>query len=90
MQLVELWSAGLTLLVGILGYIMHEKFSELARVTILLHTSRGNLQLNPSYQWCCDALPTYSYRRSSSASSSFCSTSVGSSGSGGSAGVVQP
>ena len=37
MQLVEIWSAALTLLVGVLGYIMHEKFSELARITILLN-----------------------------------------------------
>ena len=43
MQLVELWSAGLTLLVGILGYIMHEKFSELARVTILLNRTREEI-----------------------------------------------
>jgi hypothetical protein len=42
-QLVELWSAGLTLLVGILGYIMHEKFSELARVTILLNRTREEI-----------------------------------------------
>lgn len=43
MQLVELWSAGLTLLVAILGYIMHEKFSELARVTILLNRTREEI-----------------------------------------------
>lgn len=43
MQLVELWSAGLTFLVGILGYIMHEKFSELARVTILLNRTREEI-----------------------------------------------
>lgn len=43
MQLVEIWSAGLTLLVGVLGYIMHEKFSELARITILLNKTREEI-----------------------------------------------
>ncbi len=43
MQLVELWSAGLTILIGILGYIMHEKFSELARITILLNRTREEI-----------------------------------------------
>lgn len=43
MQLVEIWSAALTLLVGVLGYIMHEKFSELARITILLNKTREEI-----------------------------------------------
>ncbi len=43
MQLVELWSGALTLLIGILGYIMHEKFSELSRVTILLNRTREEI-----------------------------------------------
>lgn len=43
MQLVELWSGGLTILIGILGYMMHEKFSELARVTILLNRTREEI-----------------------------------------------
>ena len=42
-QLVELWSAGLTVLMAIFGYIMHEKFSELARVTILLNRTREEI-----------------------------------------------
>jgi len=42
-QLVELWSGGLTILVGILGYMMHEKFSELARITILLNRTREEI-----------------------------------------------
>jgi len=42
-QLVEIWSASLTLLVGVLGYIMHEKFSELARITILLNRTREEI-----------------------------------------------
>lgn len=43
MQLVEIWSAALTLLVGVLSYIMHEKFSELARITILLNRTREEI-----------------------------------------------
>jgi hypothetical protein len=42
-QLAEIWSAGLTILVGILGYMMHEKFSELARITILLNRTREEI-----------------------------------------------
>jgi len=40
MQVVEVWTGGLTLLMGILGYIMHEKFQELARLSILLNKTR--------------------------------------------------
>ena len=43
MQLVELWTGALTVLMAILGYIMHEKFSELARVTILLNRTREEI-----------------------------------------------
>lgn len=43
MQLVELWSGGLTVLVAILGYMMHEKFSELSRITILLNRTREEI-----------------------------------------------
>ena len=34
------WSAVLSLVVGLLGYMMNEKFRELARVTILLNKTR--------------------------------------------------
>ena len=34
------WSAILTLLISLLGYLMNEKFRELARITILLTKSR--------------------------------------------------
>ena len=34
------WSAVLTLVMGLLGYMMNEKFRELARVTILLNKTR--------------------------------------------------
>lgn len=43
MQLVELWTGALTVLMAILGYIMHEKFTELARVTILLNRTREEI-----------------------------------------------
>ena len=34
------WSTVLTLVIGLLGYMMNEKFRELARVTILLNKTR--------------------------------------------------
>jgi hypothetical protein len=34
------WSTILTLVIGLLGYMMNEKFRELARVTILLNKTR--------------------------------------------------
>jgi hypothetical protein len=34
------WSAVLSLVIGLLGYMMNEKFRELARVTILLNKTR--------------------------------------------------
>ena len=34
------WSAVLSLVVGLIGYLMNEKFRELARVTILLNKTR--------------------------------------------------
>ena len=43
MELIDLntaWSAILTLVIGLLGYMMNEKFRELARVTILLNKTR--------------------------------------------------
>ena len=43
MELLDLntaWSAILTLVMGLLGYMMNEKFRELARVTILLDKTR--------------------------------------------------
>ena len=35
-----IWSAVLTLLVGVISYMMNEKFRELSRVTILLNKTR--------------------------------------------------
>ena len=43
MELLDLntaWSAILTLVIGLLGYMMNEKFRELARITILLNKTR--------------------------------------------------
>ena len=34
------WSAILTLLISVLGYVMNEKFRELARISILLNKTR--------------------------------------------------
>ena len=37
---MELWTGGLTILMAVIGYIMHEKFAELARISILLNKTR--------------------------------------------------
>jgi hypothetical protein len=34
------WSAVLTLVLGLIGYMMNEKFRELSRITILLNKTR--------------------------------------------------
>ncbi len=34
------WSAVLSLMIGLLGYMMNEKFRELARISILLNKTR--------------------------------------------------
>ena len=38
--MLELWTGGLTIFMAVIGYIMHEKFSELARISILLNKTR--------------------------------------------------
>ena len=43
MEMLDLnivWSGILTLLISLLGYMMNEKFRELARITILLNKTR--------------------------------------------------
>jgi hypothetical protein len=43
MEMLDLntaWSAILSLVIGLLGYMMNEKFRELARITILLNKTR--------------------------------------------------
>ena len=37
------WSSILTLLISLLGYMMNEKFRELARITILLNKTREEI-----------------------------------------------
>jgi len=40
LDLNAVWSSILTLLISLLGYMMNEKFRELARITILLNKTR--------------------------------------------------
>ena len=40
LDLNTVWSAVLTLFVGLIGYMMNEKFRELARISILLNKTR--------------------------------------------------
>jgi hypothetical protein len=40
MNVLELWTGGLTIFVALIGYIMHEKFNELKRIDILLNKTR--------------------------------------------------
>jgi hypothetical protein len=40
LNIMELWTGGLTILMAVIGYIMHEKFAELARISILLNKTR--------------------------------------------------
>ncbi len=40
LDLNTVWSATLTLLMSIMGYIVNEKFRELARISILLNKTR--------------------------------------------------
>ena len=37
---MELWTGGLTIFMALIGYIMHEKFNELGRISILLNRTR--------------------------------------------------
>jgi hypothetical protein len=40
LSIMELWTGGLTIFMAVIGYIMHEKFAELARISILLNKTR--------------------------------------------------
>jgi len=40
LELNTVWSTILTILVGLIGYMMNEKFRELARISILLNKTR--------------------------------------------------
>ena len=43
MEVTIIWTGGLTLFTGLFAYIAHEKFAELARVTILLNKTREEI-----------------------------------------------
>jgi hypothetical protein len=43
MGLPELWSAGLTLVFGITGFVLREKFGEVNRLSILLNKTREEM-----------------------------------------------
>ena len=43
MELTIAWTGGLTMFTGLFAYIAHEKFSELARITILLNKTREEI-----------------------------------------------
>ena len=38
--MMELWTSALTILIAVIGYMMNEKFAELARIGILLNKTR--------------------------------------------------
>jgi hypothetical protein len=40
LNMMELWTGGLTIFVALIGYMMHEKFAELSRISILLNRTR--------------------------------------------------
>jgi hypothetical protein len=40
LDMMELWTGGLTIFMALIGYIMHEKFNELGRISILLNRTR--------------------------------------------------
>jgi hypothetical protein len=40
LDMMELWTGGLTIFMALIGYIMHEKFNELSRISILLNRTR--------------------------------------------------
>ena len=43
MDIAYVWTGGLTLFTGLFAYVAHEKFSELARITILLNKTREEI-----------------------------------------------
>jgi hypothetical protein len=40
LNMMELWTGGLTIFMALIGYIMHEKFNDLKRIDILLNKTR--------------------------------------------------
>jgi archaellum component FlaC len=43
LDMMELWTGGLTIFMALIGYIMHEKFNELGRISILLNKTREEI-----------------------------------------------
>jgi hypothetical protein len=43
LNMMELWTGGLTIFVALIGYMMHEKFNELKRIDILLNKTREDV-----------------------------------------------
>jgi hypothetical protein len=43
MSMAELWSAGLTIVFALAGFVLREKFNELARLGILLNKTREDM-----------------------------------------------
>jgi len=42
-SLMQLWNAGLTLIIGIIGFFVKEKFNELDRIQVLLNKTREEM-----------------------------------------------
>ena len=42
-SLMQFWNAGLTLVLGIIGFFVKEKFTELDRVTVLVNKTREEM-----------------------------------------------
>jgi hypothetical protein len=40
LNMMELWTGGLTIFVALIGYMMHEKFNDLKRIDMLLNKTR--------------------------------------------------
>ena len=53
------WSAVLTLVLGLIGYMMNEKFRELTRITILLNKTREEVARDNVTQTEIDRITTY-------------------------------
>jgi hypothetical protein len=43
MSMAELWSAGLTIVFALAGFVLREKFNELSRLGILLNKTREDM-----------------------------------------------
>ena len=42
-SLMQLWNAGLTLIIGIIGFFVKEKFNEVDRIQVLLNKTREEM-----------------------------------------------